>query len=608
MALRGPLLCLAAAAFGSIAGCAGGGAPLLNGADGPQSDQEKRLEELQRQVAAQAVEIVRLQLALARAEKDEKRRKEILRTQLGSALPEVRSFVLRELAAEPAESAAEFIDLGRAALAGDSAPAVRIRALQFLARFPQCEEIVLAGAADRTPEVRAAAAGALKAYDSERSFETQRSLMLDPDRGVRVAAIDALAHSKNPRAGAEILAVLRAGPEDGVLERGLRALATLKTTEAGELFVAHLSHKVEAVQWACVQGLGALGDPAAAGHVRPFLSADQSRALREITIQTLGRLKDARSVADLVKIAQADPEETLRTAACSALGQIGDESAVELLLQVFALDTAAPVRARAWDALQVICSKEFARQERLVRRLIGMRRKAEADEVFTRMAQYHNGGENGDRLRGLELELARFLMEEKEFHRALARLKAISGVDGDLALVRDLGICYRQVGDHATSLKTLRDAIAKLKPTDAMHGELFIEVVRTLSSQKDPAAALEEIARAAAGHGSALSDAARRALREEAASNARALVAELRNADEAARARASKALRTHGRFAMPAVVAAAREEAARDLRPAIVEIGNAVAGTRIDPKAAEKDEEFAAALEAWTEWTRRNPW
>lgn len=608
MARRGLPSLLAAAAMGWIFGCAGGPEPLFNSNDDPQSDQEKRLEELQKQVAAQAVEIVRLQIALARAEKDEKRRKEILRTQLGSPIPEVRSFVLRELATEPPESAAEFIDLARATLAGDAAPTVRIRAVQFLARFPQCEEIVLAGAADRAAEVRAASAGALRAFDGEKSFATLRALLSDPDLSVRVAAIDTLAHSKNSGAGAEIVAALRAGQEDAVLERGLRALATLKTPDAKGLFVEHLSHKVEAVQWACVQGLGALGDPSAAGHVRPFLAADLSRALREIAIVTLGRLRDTASVSDLAKIARGDPEETLRTAACSALGQIGDESAMDLLLEVFVSDPAAPVRARAWDALLAICGKEFARQERLVRRLIGLRRKAEADEVFTRISQAHNGGENRDRLRGLELELARFLMEEKEFHRALARLKSVFNTDGDPALVRDLAICYRQVGDHATSLKTLGDALAKLKASDTMFGDLLVEKVRTLTAQKDPAAALEEIARIASAQSTSLPDAARRALRDEAAVNTRVLLGELRNPDEAVRARASKTLRAHGRLTMPAILSAAREETSRDLRFSLLEIGNAITGTRIDPKAAEKDDDFAAALEAWTEWTRRNPW
>lgn len=594
--------------MGGLGGCAWGAGPLFNRSDDPQSDQEKRLEELQKQVAAQGVEIVRLQLALARAEKDEKRRKEILRTQLGSAIPEIRSFVLRELTAEPPESAAEFIDLARVTLAGDAAAMVRIRAVQFLARFSQCEEIVLAGAADREPEVRAAAAGALRAFESEKSFHALRSMLSDHDQSVRMAAIDTLAYSKNPRAGADLAAALAAGQEEAVLERGLRALATLKASEAQDLFIAHLSHRSEAIQWACVQGLGALGDPSVADHVRPFLTAGVSRALREIAIMTLGRLRDAASVPDLARIARGDPEETLRIAACSALGQVGDESAVDLLLEIFVSDAAAAVRARAWDSLLAICGRDFARQARLVRRLIAMRRKAEADEMFTRMAQAHNGGEHGDRLRGLELELARFLMEEKEFHRALSRLKNVPGADGDLALVRDLAICYRQVGDHATSLKTLGEALAKLKPSDAMFGVLHVERVRTLTAQKEPAGALEEISRIATTLGSTLSDDARRALREEAAANTRSLLGELRNSDEAARARASKTLRAYGRLTMPALLSAAREEASRDLRAFLLEIGNAVTGTRIDPKGTSHDEDFGAALEAWAEWIRRNPW
>jgi len=608
MAPRGPWV-LVVGALGAIASCTSAGAPnYFHGANG-QSDAEKRIEELQRQLAGQAVEVARLQLALAKAEKDEKRRKEILRANLASAIPDVRSFILRELRSEPPETAIEFVDAARATLAGDAVPVVRVRAVRFLARFPQCEESVLQGAGDRDAEVRAAAATALKEFDSDRCFERVCALLEDREQSVRVAAIETLGLSKHPHAGGAILGALRRGQDDPVLERGLKALADLKHLVAIDFFVEHLTHRAESVRWASIQGLGALGDSRGGDHVRPFLGASHPRSLREIAIQTLGLLKDAKSVDEILRIARVDSEEALRTAACGALGQIGDESAAGQLLEVFIGDGAAGVRMRAWEALQSICGKDFGRQERLIRQLMRFKRKAEAEESFGRLAQgQQEGDEARARVKALERDLARFLMEEREYARALVHLKAIAPADDDPALARDLGVCYRLVGDHASALTALRQALAKAKPTDSITSELLVESVRTMNAQKEFGGALGEIERILGIAGLVLGDSARKELRDEAAVSARRLVAELRSPDEAVRSRAAKSLRANGKLAMPGLVAAGREEAQRDLRPQILEACNAIADTRVDPKAAGSDDEFGVALDQWTEWSRRHPW
>jgi HEAT repeat protein len=574
---------------------------------GSQS-QEERIRELERQVSAQAVEIVRLRIELAKALNDDESRRQILVESLRSETSAVRAFALMNLMVEPEASARTFIKPAREILAGNGASIVRVRAVEFLSRFRDCHPGVVAAASDKSPEVRIAAAEGLKKFPGDLTLATLQKLLEDPAQKVRLAAIDTIGVSKHERAGEVILEALAKAQDALVLERGLKALGTLKVPEAFDLFIRHLNHDNEGVRWASIQAIGALGDYRAIKHVRPFLDLQVPPSLREIAIQTLGHLKDEGSVPRLLEILRTDQDENLQAATCMALGEIRDPSALSPLLDVFSKGKGDATALRAWEAVVAIAGEDLARQESLVLELIERRCKAEAEEIFRSLRETHNGENHKIRIKDVQVALARFLMDEGDHGAALEHWKRIVTVDSNGLHWLQLGRCYRKVGDLETALKTFRDAAAAAKPENPMTRVLLLEVVATLVSRKDGAGALAEVDRITRIQGLELTRVDRAELERQITQVVRLLLSDLRSNDEKVKKASVATLQAHGRLTIGPIIHAARDEANRDLRPSVIEICNAVTGSKIDPVRATEDEPFKRGLDLWSDWATRNPW
>lgn len=574
--------------------------------DAQQSDPvEEKLRELERKLAEREVEIVRLRLELAKARSDEKQHLSILEQGLSSDIPLVREFVLRQLLAQPRKTAERFLPKVRGIAEGNGDPGVRVRAVEFMSRFEEGEEVLLRIVLDASPEVRAAAAAGLKNFPGDRSFSALRVLLKDPETPVRIAAVEAIGRTKHPEAGRVILSALGEDSPPELLDRGLRMLGTLKVKEAFDLFVKSLSHKDESVRWAAVYGLGLLGDPRALSHVRPFLDSE-SEGLREVAIETLGRLGDRGSLPGLEEILRQSPKAFLRAAAATAMGRIGALASLEPLLDAFAKDKESSVRIAAWDAAVSIAGKEFDREEKLFRLLLARKHKGEAESIFQKMSELHQREAERKRLGKLEDALARFLVEEGDFARAIEHLKRITAAGGTLEHVELLSRCYRKVGDTDSALKVVEAALAGAKPGQKGYVDLLLELCRVRGARKEDAQVLDTAERIL-GTKPELVDGVVGDAYEEVRRAARRLHGVVRTGKEPAAGTAGGLLKKHARLVMEAACARGPADFDLQARIAWIEIANLVTGSRDSTDAAQKDESFAKVVSGWKAWLAAHP-
>src|SRR5262245_33041345 len=163
---------------------------ILVAAAHPQSDDPRKLRE---ELVKARLENLTLKLRLARLSPKTEDELKILEEALDADLPEVVAAAFRELTALPEDrrKAAVPAVLRRFPAARDS---FRIDAIGFLGRVPtpEAETTVIQSAADPAPAVRKAVAGALKTAAQSGAADALLLLFRDPDRDVRVAALDAL--------------------------------------------------------------------------------------------------------------------------------------------------------------------------------------------------------------------------------------------------------------------------------------------------------------------------------------------------------------------------------------------------------------------------------
>src|SRR5215831_13497787 len=179
---------------------------ILIGSAHSQSDDSRKLRE---DLVKARLENLTLKLRLARLSPKTEDELKILEEALDADLPEVVAAAFRELNALPEDRRKPAVPgvLRRFPSARDS---FRIDAIGFLGRVPspEAEATVLSSAADPAPAVRKAVAGALKSASQSGATETLLLLFRDPDRDVRIAALDALGVAKRDPAVAPLARAL----------------------------------------------------------------------------------------------------------------------------------------------------------------------------------------------------------------------------------------------------------------------------------------------------------------------------------------------------------------------------------------------------------------
>ena len=537
--------------------------------------QEDETRKLRDELIKARLENLTLKLRLARLSPGTEDELMILEQALDAELPEVVGAAFRELSSLPEDRRKTAVPavLRRFPAGRD---AFRIEAVAFLGRVPSpdAESIVLRSAADPSPAVRKAVAGALKNASHGPAAETLLALFRDSDPGVRIAALDALGVAKREPAVGPLTAALAAESDPLILERTVDALGAIGSPAATDALVTLLSKTPrETIRWSCINSLGKIGDGRAGPRLMAFIDAPQPLDVRQVAIESLGKLKEISALPRLSEILRKAPEEKLRRAAAAAFGLMAGAGAIdETLLPAYLAESSEAPRKAIWASLLALAGDGFIANEKLALAFLAASRSADADEICTRLHGSRPEGDLKARRLGLEEAVARTFTEAGDFKAALPHCKQVVALAPDRAdAARRLAACHRELKDLDSCLKTL--------------GEL-----------KDPEPLIEE---ASAQLQSAPSEERRKSLELTLRAAALRLIEPLGGKDEAARKTAIEAARRLGRKIIPSL-AAELEEGSKSAA-ALLEAGGAITGIPNDPAATNGYKAKAASWRAWME-------
>ena len=539
----------------------------------PAQDEEAR--RLRDELVKARLENLTLKLRLARLSPKPEDELKILEEALDGDLQELVSAGFRELSALPEDRRKEAVPavLRRFAAARE---AFRIEAVAFLGRVPapDADATVLRSAADPSPAVRKAAAGALKNASHNRAAEALLALFHDPDPEVRVAALDALGVAKREPAVGPLTAALTAETDPLMLEKTVDALGAIGSSAATDALVELLSKTPkETIRWSCINSLGKIGDGRAGPRLLAFMDAPQPLDVRQVAIESLGKLKEISALPRLAEVLRRAPEEKLRQASAAAFGLMAGAGAIdETLLPAYLKEPSESVRRAIWTSMLALAGDGFIPNEKLALAFLAAGRLGDADQICTRLHGARPEGDLRARRLGLEEIVARTFCEAGDFKSALSHCRQLAALVPDRtdAALR-LAACHRELKDFDSCLKTLAEL-------------------------KDPEPLIEE----AAGQLHAGPPEERRKGLELALRNAALRMIEpLAGKDEAARKGALDAARRLGRKILPAL-ATELEEGAK-LPAAVLEAGSAITGIPNDPAATNGYKAKAAAWRAWLE-------
>jgi HEAT repeat protein len=536
----------------------------------PQSDETRRLRE---ELVKARLENLTLKLRLARISAKPEDELKILEEALDAELPEVVGAAFRELTALPEDrrKAAVPAVLQRFRAARDT---FRIDAVGFLGRVPvpEAEAVVIASAADSAPAVRKAVAGALKTASTAAAAETLLLLFRDPDRDVRLAALDALGVAKREPAVAPLASALSSERDPLIVEKTVDALGAIGSAAATDALVELLSTTArEAIRWSCINSLGKIGDPKAGPRLLSFMDAPQPLDVRQVTIESLGKLKETSALPRLADVLKKDPEEKLRQAAAQAFGLMAGVGAIDdILLPSYLKEPSDSVRRAVWGSMLALAGDGFVANEKLAQAFLAAGRRTEADQICTRLHAAKPEGELKVRRIVLEEAVARLFFDAGDFKVALAHCRQVATLVPDRAdAARRVASCQRELKDLDGCLRTLAD----MKDPEPLLEEAYVQLQLSPSEER------------------------RRVLEGMMRSGAVRLVEPLGGKDEGARKQSLDAIRRLGRKILPAL-AQELEEGPKAPGP-VLEAGNAITGISNDPAATNGFKLKAAAWRAW---------
>lgn len=535
-----------------------------------QSDDPRKLRE---ELVKARLENLSLKLRLARLVPKGEDELKILEEALDADLPEVVAAGFRELTALPEDrrKAAVPAVLRRIPSARDS---FRIDAIAFLGRVPtpDAEATVLSSAADPAPAVRKAVAGALKTAVHAGATEALLLLFRDPDRDVRLAALDALGVGKRDPAVAPLSAALATEKDPLILEKSVDALGAIGNPGATDALVALLSTTPrEPIRWSCINSLGKIGDPRAGPRLLSFMDPAQPLDIRQVTIESLGKLKETSALPQLAHVLRKDPEEKLRQAAAAAFGLMAGAGAIEeTLLPAYLGEASDSVRRAIWASMLQLAGDAFVANEKLVLAFLSAGRRSEADQLCTRLHALKPEGELRGRRVTMEEAVARAFFDAGDFKSALPHLKVLASLAPERPDAhRRLAACQRELKDFEGCLRSL----SELKDPEPLIDEASAQLAAPPTEERRKQ--LEAMVRSATGR----------------------LIEPLAGKDDAARKTSLDALRRLGRKVLPALIAELEE--GPKSAAAVLEAGQVVTGIPNDPAATNGYKSKAASWRTW---------
>lgn len=214
---------------------------------------------------------------------------------------------------------------------------------------PEAVEPLMEALNDEAPEVRLAAAYALREAGDDRAVLALRRVLDDPYPGVRLTAICALGNIKGEEALTALITQLK-DRDEKVRSTAAGALGDQGDPRAVEPLAAALKDPVAGVRAAVAHALGGrvsstegiglvskprFGPPSGAVIVPALLAAlnDADAGVRSAAASSLGAYKDERILGPLLA-ALKDAHPDVRSCAITSLGILRDPRAVEPLISV----------------------------------------------------------------------------------------------------------------------------------------------------------------------------------------------------------------------------------------------------------------------------------
>ncbi len=515
---------------------------------------------------------LKLQLARLTPKPDDELK--ILEEALDCDLAEIITAAFRELSALPQDrrKAAVPAVLRRFGAARET---FRIEAIGFLGRvpLPEAEATVLRSAVDGSAAVRKAVASALKSGAGTGAIETLLLLFRDPDRAVRLGALDALGVAKREPAVAPLASALASEQDPMIVEKMVDALGAIGSPAATDALMELLATTPrETIRWSCINSLGKIGDMKAGPGLLSFMDPPQPLDVRQVTIESLGKLKETAALPKLAEVLTRAPEEKLRQAAAGAFGLMAGAGAItETLLPAYLAESSEPVIRSIWTAMLALSGDAFVANERLALAFLAAGRRGEAEQICVRL---HGSKPEGElRIRRLSLEevIARTLYEASDFKAALPHYKQLPALAPDrIDAVRRVAACQRELKDYDGCLKTLADL-------------------------KDPEPLIEEVA---AQLQALPADDRRKTLDASLRGATERLLDGLAGKDEV-RKTSLETLRRLGRKILPALIADLEE--GPKAASTTLEAGSVVTGIPNDPATSGDLKAKAASWRAWLE-------
>lgn len=180
---------------------------------------------------------------------------------------------------------------------------------------------------DPDRSVRDAAIEALRSIGAP-AVETVGNCLTEPDLSVQESASAILAAIADERVLAPLIKALRS--DDWIVRmHATKALGRVRNAEAVEPLIPLLQDKVKAVRDEATVSLAVIGDAAIPSLLKALQHEDW--LVRLHAVESLGKVKSKQAVEALLSLLFNDRDSAVREDAVRALGEIGDPQAVEFL-------------------------------------------------------------------------------------------------------------------------------------------------------------------------------------------------------------------------------------------------------------------------------------
>ena len=217
---------------------------------------------------------------------------------------------------------------------------------------------------DSAPEVRVEAINALARFNKKETLAEFAGLLTDEDRSVRRTAVRAIAEG----GGSKELVLALENDDPSVVQTALEGLGRLKTKDAVDLIIPILYHENASLRVAAAKALRLIGGPAATAALIRLLT-DENPEVRRIAVEGSGPNTGADTVEQLISLLD-DRDAAVREAAIDALVEmkVSSDSFKKKLRYLAAHDPYTTIREKAGMALKILEEvRQWEDQEKKVR-------------------------------------------------------------------------------------------------------------------------------------------------------------------------------------------------------------------------------------------------